>query len=72
MIDVSDRTALAICDVCGRRELHTTHAGARAALARHEGHAHPGILRARKTEHEAATRRAGSQMTANRGNSAVL
>lgn len=63
MIDVSYRSALAICDHCGRRELHPDHASARAWMASHEAHAHPESSYAREALRLATLR---SQMVADR------
>lgn len=61
MIDESDRTALAICDHCGRRELHADRAAARRWLAEHEERGHRGLVTAREALRVAMTRR-DSQM----------
>lgn len=58
MIDTSTSSALAICDKCGRRQLHTTREAARSWLAGHEAHAHAGTYTDRNAAKVAATRRA--------------
>ena len=57
MIDMSASSALAICDHCDRRELWPDRDTARAWLAGHEQHAHPGTYTARWAQ-ATATRRA--------------
>lgn len=57
MIDASFRSALAICDHCGRRSIHADYDAARKALARHEAHAHSSQQSARHAVICAETRR---------------
>lgn len=57
MIDVSDRSALAVCDHCGRRELHGTRSAARRWLAGHEAGCAPGAFRHRQAQFTAEHRR---------------
>lgn len=57
MIDVSDRTALAVCDHCGSRALFVTRPAARAWLATHEASCNPGSTRHRQAHHAATHRR---------------
>lgn len=60
MIDTSERSALAVCDQCGRREICTSHQTARRWLAEHEAESHAGTWFARH-HHLLATRRAATQ-----------
>ena len=63
MIDMSDRTALAVCDSCGTREICLSRDTARSWLARHEAHAHPGTWTARQTLLMASKRAAETRMS---------
>lgn len=57
MIDASDRTAVAVCDICGSRVLRLSRAAARRYLAAHEAEHHPSSRNARDADRQ-ATRRA--------------
>lgn len=58
MIDTSSKTNLAICDLCGRRELFISYSAARNFLAAHEARAHRASYNARRAVIQASRRAA--------------